>query len=303
MVLGTGFFGNQSRRQHSDAVVRQPDVLLTQEQYESFWRAGFLSLPQITTPDDLARIQNLYDRMFEERVGWRDGNYFDLVGLEDDPDKFKIGHLQRITDYCPELMATTYFRNATTVARQLLGGSAKHLYDIAITKPPHSDAETPWHQDAAFLSETSYFETLVFWVPLQAVDATNGCMNFIPGSHTGPILTHHSPGGDNRVNGLEAIGVDKSAAVACPLPAGGATIHHFRTLHGTGGNNTAGSRRALTFGFGIRRVKPTVVGPFDWLTIKDHYALHHGHPSRPIHWIKQQARPYINRIMFGLNGD
>jgi hypothetical protein len=241
--------------------------------------------------------------MFEERAGWRDGNYFDLVGLGNDPDKFKIQHLQRITDYCPELLATAYFRNATSVARQLLGGPVKHLYDIAITKPPYSDAETPWHQDAAFLAETSYFETLVFWVPLQAVDRSNGCMNFIPGSHLGPILTHRSPGGDNRVNGLEAVGIDRSAAVACPLPAGGATIHHFRTLHGTGGNNTGGFRRALTFGFGIRRPKPTIVGPFDWLTAKDHYELHHGHRSGPVHWIKQQARPYINRLMFGLNGN
>ncbi len=240
--------------------------------------------------------------MFAERAGWSDGNYFDLVGLESDPDKFKIQHLQRITDYCPQLLNTQYFRNASSIARQLLGGPEKHLYDIAISKPPFSDAETPWHQDAAFLADTSYFETLVFWVPLQPVDQSNGCMNFIPGSHLGPIVTHRSPGGDTRVNGLEAMEIDRSTAVACPLEAGGATIHHFRTLHGTGGNKTAEFRHALTFGFGIRRSQPTVMGPFDWLTTKDHYELHHSNPTGPIEWIKQLARPYISRFMLGSGG-
>jgi hypothetical protein len=299
MIFGTMLAGEQKYQRHPSTDAPQSEVLLTKEQCESFWRDGFLSLPQITSPDDLARIRILYDRMFEERAGWRDGNYFDLVGLENDPDKFKIQHLQRITDYCPELLTTKYFHNAISLARQLLGGPAKHLYDIAISKPPRSDAETPWHQDAAFLAETSYFETLVFWVPLQAVDPSNGCMNFISGSHRGPILTHRSPGGDTRVNGLEAVGIDKSAAVACPLPAGGATIHHFRTLHGTGGNNTAAFMRALTFGFGIRRPKPTIVGPFDWLTAKDHFELHHGARSGPMHWIKKRASPYITRLWLG----
>jgi hypothetical protein len=303
MIFGTMLAGEKRYRPHPNIVAPQPEVFLTKEQCESFWHDGFLSLPQITSADDLARIRTLYDQMFEERAGWHDGNYFDLVGLGNDPDKFKIQHLQRITDYCPDLLATRYFCNATCVAGQLLGGSVKHLYDIAISKPPCSDAATPWHQDAAFLAETSYFETLVFWVPLQPVDSSNGCMNFIPGSHRGPLFTHRSPGGDTRVNGLEAVGIDKSGAVACPLPAGGATIHHFRTLHGTGGNNTAGLRRALTFGFGIRRSKPTIVGPFDWLMAKDHFEFHHGARSGPMHWIKKRASPYITRLMVGLNGN
>ena len=272
-------------------------LLLTEEQQERFWRDGFLAVPQFTTPDDLMHISALYDRMFETRAGWRDGNYFDLVGSGDDPDKFKIPHLQRITDYCPELLTTAYFRNCEAVASQLLRGRVKHLYDIAITKPGFSGAETPWHQDAAFLTEPSYFETVVFWMPLQPVDTSNGCMRFLPGSHRGPIVPHHSPGGDNRVNGLEAIGLDTAAAVACPLPAGGATIHHFRTLHGTGGNQTGGPRRVLTVGFGVRRSKPTIMGDFAWLAAKDNERLHRWRSVGALRQIKRLARPYVSRFM------
>src|ERR1700760_1571594 len=84
---------------------------LTEEQCDTFWRDGFLALDQITTPADLAHVSTLYDRLFQERAGWQDGNYFDLVGLEDDPRKFTIPHLQACSKYCPELTETIYWSN------------------------------------------------------------------------------------------------------------------------------------------------------------------------------------------------
>ena len=38
--------------------------------------------------------------------------------------------------------------------------------------------------------------------------------------------------------------VDPDLATACPVPAGGCTVHTGRTLHFTGGNTTAQPRRA-----------------------------------------------------------
>ncbi len=113
---------------------------LTQAQCDAFWRDGFLALDQITTPADLADVGTCYDRLFGERAGWKDGNYFDLVGSEDDPSKFTIPHLQNCSRYCPELTETIYWSNAYSIASQLLGGKIKHLYDIAITKLPHNAA-------------------------------------------------------------------------------------------------------------------------------------------------------------------
>ncbi len=63
------------------------------------------------------------------------------------------------------------------------------------------------------------------------------------------MLEHQSIGGDSRVRGLEL--VNKSVVddpVACPLPAGGFTIHRDRTAHYTGPNSTEAPRRALIMG-------------------------------------------------------
>jgi ectoine hydroxylase-related dioxygenase (phytanoyl-CoA dioxygenase family) len=80
-------------------------------------------------------------------------------------------------------------------------------------------------------------------------------MQFIPGSHMNEIVPHHSIGHDVRVHGLEMDQLpDASKAVACPIPAGGCTIHHNRTMHYAGANRSDIPRRALIIGFGI---KPT----------------------------------------------
>ena len=286
---------------HRDDCGATPPLVLTSQQCMSFRENGFLFVPEITTADDLARIATVYDRAFAQKLGWKDGNYFDLVGSSEDVDEFQFPHLQQISHYCPELLTTRYFSNAAAIAAQLLGGRAKHIYDSAITKPPHSHAETPWHQDAAFITETSYFESLAVWMPLQPADQTNGCMSFIPGSHRGPIVPHRSPHGDNRINGLEATDFDKSNAVTCPVPAGGATFHHFRTLHGAGGNYSASPRRVLTIGFGIRRANPTIVGTFDWIVAKDNERLHRYRSNSPIDRVRRLVRPYANRIMMVLD--
>jgi hypothetical protein len=57
-------------------------------------------------------------------------------------------------------------------------------------------------------------------------------MQFIPGSHRGPLVPHERK--DPRGHSLDAVGIDTARAIACPLPLGGATVHLPRTLHFTG---------------------------------------------------------------------
>ena len=81
-------------------------------------------------------------------------------------------------------------------------------------------------------------------------------------------MAHHSIGHDVRVHGLETDEADPSRAVAAPLPPGGCTIHHCRTLHYAGPNRSGQPRRAyiLTFRNPLRpRDTPR---DFPWLTAR-----------------------------------
>jgi hypothetical protein len=90
-------------------------------------------------------------------------------------------------------------------------------------------------------------------------------VRYIAGSHRGPVLEHHSPNDDPRVMALECIGAfDPALAVECPLPPGGAVIHHCRTLHGSGANQTDLPRCAYILAFrGPVRANPEFRG-FPW---------------------------------------
>lgn len=222
--------------------------MLDSHQISKFHNAGFLAVDTpLLSPDELDRIRQIYDRMFAERAGRADGNQFDLAGVDDDGKPEVLSQILRPQQYHPDLIGN-YFDNIETIARQLLGDGVKTEIFHAIMKPASIGAPTPWHQDEAYWDPSFQYHSLSIWMPLQDVVPENGCMWFEDGSHEWDVLEHQSIGGDVRVHGLEL--TDASVigrSVACPLPAGGVTIHRNRTAHYAGPNIMGQARRALIF--------------------------------------------------------
>ena len=220
---------------------------LTPQQIVQYHVEGYIVLDALTSPQEVAVMREIYDDLFERQAGREDGCQFDLGGNDEEGVKAKLPQILNPSRYAPELKQMQVYANAQAVAEQLLGDSAKVTGDHAINKPALDGAQTPWHQDEAYWNPNQLYEAMSIWIPLQDVTVDNGCMQFIPGSHRLDIVEHQSIGGDVRVHGLEVCDskVDVSAAVACPIPAGGCTIHSNRTLHYAGPNLTDTPRRAL----------------------------------------------------------
>jgi ectoine hydroxylase-related dioxygenase (phytanoyl-CoA dioxygenase family) len=147
----------------------------------------------------------------------------------------------------------------------LLGLAADFQFDHAINKPPRTGAETPWHQDEAYWDPALEYSAFSIWMPLQEATLDNGCMQFVPDSHQLGVQPHHHIGNDPKVHGLEIDQIDASRAVACPLPAGGATIHSSQTLHYAGPNLTDQPRRAYILAFSAPPKPRAVTRSFPWL--------------------------------------
>jgi ectoine hydroxylase-related dioxygenase (phytanoyl-CoA dioxygenase family) len=106
-----------------------------------------------------------------------------------------------------------------------------------------------------------------FWLALDDVDETMGCMEFVPGAHRQPMPEHHVASGDPSDEGRllaivdPAAKLDLSLAVKCPLTAGSATVHGYTTPHFTGPNRSARGRRAFIFSFAnmvaLRQLTPS----------------------------------------------
>jgi Phytanoyl-CoA dioxygenase (PhyH) len=237
-------------------------VALTEQQCAFFHREGYLVLPAVTTASEVERLRTIYEHLFEQRTGWKDGNYLDFAGP--DGGGAYLPQILMPSFYEPALRQTRLFSNCLGIARQLLGPSAELVFDHAMTKPARGGLPTPWHQDKAFYTTQTTHEAITFWVPLQPVARESGCLRFIPRSNQGPIHSHRHLNNDPHVHGLEVLNVDEKEAVSCPLPAGGATIHHHRTLHGAEANVAGEHRWAYAMGFGIKSAVPTVTREYAW---------------------------------------
>jgi hypothetical protein len=229
---------------------------LSAEDIDRFHRQGFLAIERFTTPEDLARIQTILDELYARLRQLPPQHTVDLGDEGRHDGTPQIPEINWTLRLAPRLRATLAFARCGALAEQLLGCRALHTgYDHAILKPPHNERATPWHQDQAYTDDRGPLSGLHFWIPMQEVTVEMGCMHFIPGSHLGEVLPHRRRGGRTSAHVMEAESVDTSAAVACPLPAGGATVHLPRTLHYTGPNLTDQPRLAWSLEFGPPRTR------------------------------------------------
>jgi len=227
---------------------------LAREDVRRFRHEGFLRLDAFAPPEEVEEVAPIYDRLFLGRTGWAEGNYFDM-GEPDEAEGhvYTAPQLLQLSRYAPELKTMRLFQRAHALARQILGPSARLDLDHGIFKPARNSAPTPWHQDEAFWDGRYDHDGLSVWIPLQPVDECSGCMQFIPRSHKGEVMRHRTINGDPRVHGLEVPHFDPPFTQPCPLPLGGATIHHARTLHYSAPNTSAANRRAYILVFTGRK--------------------------------------------------
>jgi hypothetical protein len=247
---------------------RADTISLTTEQVRFFHEEGYLSIPSVSTPEEIGWLTGVYDRMFAERVGYKEGYFVDFAG-DESTEKMQIPQILGPVAYRPELRDTAIWHNCEAMAKQLLGPGATFQFDHAMLKPPGGGAPTPWHQDQAFYPQGTKYHTITFWVPLQEVGPQTGCLKYVAGSNKGPLYEHRPLSGNPGVHGLEALGFAEDDKVRyCPLQAGGCVVHHRLTLHGADSNVTPTPRRAYAIAFGVRQSHSVVTEEYPWNRIK-----------------------------------
>lgn len=130
--------------------------------------------------------------------------------------------------------------------RTFLGPNVTLLTSKLNTKAPGGGAAVEWHQDWAFYPHTND-DLLAFGIMLEDVGAENGPLLVIPGSHRGPVLSHHANGVFCGAVDPEDPDFHPDRAVALTGRAGSMTVHHARTLHGSAPNRSDRARLILFF--------------------------------------------------------
>lgn len=247
--------------------------LLTARQHAQFHRDGFIMLPNIVPISEIARVLESVTTLFHQRAGRNEGAQRDMLGHDDDGAPAVQPEIDNPSNYAPELRHNLLTANAAAIASQLLGDKAYPNFEHAILKPANSGTATPWHQDEAYKGDSTLsYDQISIWVPLQDVDESNGCMKYVPRrTHLSRVLEHQSVGGDPLVHALECIAddFDPNQAVSLPVSAGGATVHHSRTVHAATANLSNEPRYAYVLAFRVPAEKDAERNDFLWQRTRD----------------------------------
>jgi len=199
---------------------------LTSEQ-SLFNRDGFVVLRGLLPPDDLAQLRENLDRYVRDVVpGLPDTDAF----YEDRTRPETLKQLQRMGQ---DAFFESYGRHPRWVeaAESLLGEPAIAEQPEWFNKPPGTNHVTPPHQDNYYFCLMPP-SVLTIWLALDDVDAENGCLRYVAGSHKCGFRSHARSkilGFSQGITDFTADDFVREAAVK--LRAGDAVAHHGMTIH------------------------------------------------------------------------
>ena len=210
---------------------RRSQIAIGRSQVQFFGDNGYLRLDVLTTQKEVAEIRAELQQLFEIRAGEKEGAFADLVAGADHPNILSSPQILNPVNYAPKLHQTQCFKNALSIAKQLLGDEARCFFDLSILKKPKGGAATPWHQDEAFRDPNFEYNELTIWVALQAVPRKAGACNSFPDRTRGRFsnITQRTtiPRPKPWIAATSWTRPRRSRARSQP---GGCTIHHPRTF-------------------------------------------------------------------------
>lgn len=132
------------------------------------------------------------------------------------------------------------------VAGQLLESETVRFFgDQVFVKEPNTPGKTAFHQDATYF-EIEGEQCCVMWVPTDPVVLENGAMMYVRGSHRDGKLYKPNvfisqaplPGSEGADLPDIENNLDDFDIIHFDVEPGDVLVHHYRTIHGTGGNRS-----------------------------------------------------------------
>jgi hypothetical protein len=221
---------------------------LPEEQISFFNTNGFLSDVKILDDDQVDHLLNELEEIKDPAHPKHDLFYEFHSNESRDPNAVlfhSLGHW-RIAPGFHDVLWNPAF---VVPASQLLGNRViRFWHDQLFCKPAHHGGVVAWHQDYSYWQRTLPMQHLTCWVALDDVSTENGCLFYVPKSHTWGLLDKPELAGD--MEGLQKFLNDEQKKqfidkVAIELKRGYGTFHHPLMVHGSYANKSPKPRRAF----------------------------------------------------------
>jgi phytanoyl-CoA hydroxylase len=210
--------------------------MLDQQQINTFNETGFLVINDLFSAGEIALLQEAVEMPEVTRT------------VQDAGGEKKTVHMLNLTTKLPTFLDLARDTRITERLTPLMGADIQLQHSkLATQAKTRNTGGFGWHQDFAYFPHTN---TNLIAVMVMLDDATpdNGCMHMLRGSHKLGLRDHSRDGffvGSCSENSLWE--EHPNDVVAVTPRAGGVSIHHCLTLHGSGVNVSGKPRRGLVF--------------------------------------------------------
>jgi phytanoyl-CoA hydroxylase len=207
---------------------------------EPFERDGYVVVPGFVGADTVGAIHDNVERYARDTVGRLP---FDFAFYDDRARPQTLRQLNNMQLADPFFAGLFGAHPWSSLAAALLGEDAVCDGMQWFDKTPGSGHATPPHQDNSSrnLDPPS---GVAMWLALDPVDAENGCLRYLPGSHAGGLRPHVTApviGFSRRLAELSADDAARGRAVF--LEPGDVVVHHACTIHWADANRSRARRR------------------------------------------------------------
>jgi hypothetical protein len=242
--------------------------VVTDAQWDQFWREGYLPLGRVAADDELELLRRRVDdlalgRLVNPAVQFQldtGGAYEELPGAVERLDRAtlcyrKVQGLEADDRFAGLIRHPTFVQVCARVYGPHVPISLFRA--MVMNKPAGLGTELPWHQDGGAVWELDRDPLVTIWVALDAATPDNGCMEIVPGSHRLGLLSWFgSTVGDEAAERH----CRPEAVEALPVDAGHAVLMHNWLLHRSGANPSRLRRRAFTCCFLDGRTRNNLTG-------------------------------------------
>ncbi len=206
----------------------------------TYWSKGWVVFDDVSPPDEVDALAELAMTMSLEgsENALEDHPVDASPSGETAPRKIGRPFLKH-----PAFRAFVLDRRLTNIIATLLQADPLLLTDQIFMKPPRFGSAKPYHQDNYYFQCQPADQLLTAWVALDDVDAENGCLRYIDGSHRDGLLPHAEVPELHHtfVPPPKYLALDKESLA--PVRKGSVVFHHGEALHTSHRNESDRWRR------------------------------------------------------------
>ncbi|MEJ0069284.1 MAG: phytanoyl-CoA dioxygenase family protein [Pseudomonadota bacterium] len=218
---------------------------------------GFCRVEGVLSPDEVAALRRVTDKVTASAAGLAaEDAVFDLEETHT-PAEPRVRRIKKPHQVDPLYHALARHPGIVALLNRVIGPDVRLHHSKVNMKSPRYGAPLEWHQDWAFIPHSN-MSMAIAALMLDDVDAENGSVLFIPGSHHGRLMDHHQDG--YFVGAIDPATFDLDSAVPMMGPAGSMTLHHPMLIHGSALNQSDRQRRMLFYEYAAADAWPLIYG-------------------------------------------